>query len=250
MHSIMIGTPCYGGLVTQAYMLSVLKLAGLAAQKGFDLNLTLLGHDSLVPRARSTIVAKFLDAPDATHLLFIDADIGFEPDQVWRLLCADKEFAAAFYPIKAIDWASLPSRTAVGEAPQFAGLNYVGTLEQAPRYKEEGSFGTAIYAGGGFQLLSRSMVRKLVSAYPEKKYASIQAFADAAPGSDNLYAIFDPVIDPQTGIYLSEDYSFCHRWRAIGGEIWLDLQSRLTHIGSADFPGDTTRRFVGNARGT
>ncbi|PZQ57372.1 MAG: hypothetical protein DI570_19750 [Phenylobacterium zucineum] len=56
--------------------------------------------------------------------------------------------------------------------------------------------------------------------------------------------MFDCVIHPETGEYLSEDYTFCHRWRAIGGEIWLDLQSRLAHVGAFEFEGDATARFA------
>ena len=51
------------------------------------------------------------------------------------------------------------------------------------------------------------------------------------------------MIEPETGIYLSEDYAFCRRWRDLGGEIWLDAQGSLTHSGSCDFTGRPDLRW-------
>ena len=53
------------------------------------------------------------------------------------------------------------------------------------------------------------------------------------------------MIEPSTREYLSEDYTFCHRWRAIGGRLWLDTQSRLVHVGPREFAGDAAARFAG-----
>ena len=127
---VMIGTPCAGGLVTQAYMNSIVKLMRHADRtRGAELQLTSVGNDSLITRARATVVAAFLDDPAATHLLFIDADIGFEPQQVERLLNFDKEFTGALYPLKLIDWEFI-SKSSIedGENLRGAALTYVGSF--------------------------------------------------------------------------------------------------------------------------
>ena len=242
---IMIATPCFGGMLTQPYMLSVIKLMNYAAQKGgFNVGLKLLGYDALVSRARSTLVAAFMDVPEATHLLFVDADISFEPEQVHRLLEADKEFAGAFYPLKIMNWQGYAERANGGEPFEQAAFSYVGTLRTGEALAVDASgFATASYAGGGFQLLRRSVFEKMFAAFPQTHFRQSHAFPRPKTLSPNLYALFDCIIDEATGVYLSEDYSFCQRWRTIGGEIWLDLKSKLTHSGSHDFNGDFETRL-------
>lgn len=240
---IVVGTPCFGGLVGQAYTLSLLELLREAYKGAFDLDVVLLGGDALITRARSTVVARFLDTPGATHLLFVDADITFAPAQVLRLLAADRDFCAAFYPLKQIDWSAVPGRVVAGEALEAAGLSYVGSLCEKPDLRVEQNFATARYAGTGFQLIKRGVFERMIAAYPDTHFTKVDTPADRMPASDNLYALFDPVIDADTGCYLSEDYAFCRRWRAIGGEIWLDLESRLGHAGMQNFAGDTSGRF-------
>ncbi|CCG39734.1 hypothetical protein [Magnetospirillum molischianum] len=243
---VKIATPCYGGLVTQLYMLSVVRLLREGPDLGFDVSLSLLGGDALVSRARATLVAAFMDAPEATHLLFVDADISFEPDQVRRLLDADKDFCGAFYPVKTVDWSQLPRRCVEGGEPlQTAGLSYVGTLCQGEALRQDGRFATALYAGGGFQMVRRGAVERMFAAYPATRFRSTHTYPAPAVASPNLYALFESLIDPVNGAYISEDYAFCRRWRDLGGEIWLDLDSRLTHTGPQSFAGDFAVRAAG-----
>ena len=241
---IMIATPCFGGMVTQGYMTSVLKLMQAAPAAGFGCTLALLGYDSLVPRARATLVGSFLDTPAATHLLFVDADITFEPEQLYRMLAADKDFTAALYPVKALDWDQMPERCTRGAEPLAQGpLNYVGTFATGDAAKRDGDFATATYAGGGFQLIRRTVIQQMIAAYPQTKFTRLLATATGQPPSKNLYALFDTFIDPATGEYLSEDYAFCRRWRDVGGDIWLDRNSTLTHTGNFDYRGQHAVRL-------
>lgn len=237
---IIIGTPCFGGLVTHGYMSSVVALMDRAASMGVRFGLNLLANDALVTRARAAIVAAMLDEPQATHLLFIDADISFPPEQVARLLAADKDMAAATYPVKSIDWAAIPARAVNNQEPLTeAGLVYVGKLSEGG--KTDGVFASADYAGTGFLLIKREALMKMIAAYPETKFKGVQSFPPS-PGSDNLYALFDCMID-EAGTYLSEDYAFCRRWKKIGGELWLDRTSALTHTGPYSFQGNAASRF-------
>lgn len=246
---VKIATPCFGGLVGHLYMMSVVRLIEAAPAMGFSASVALLGGDALVARARSSLVAAFMDEPEATHLLFVDADISFEPEQVKRLLDFDREFTAALYPLKLVDWARLPQRCVEGEGLEAAGLSYVGSLCRGDELKQENGFATARYAGGGFQLIRRSVFERLFAAHPELRFASTHSWPPQ-PGSPNLYALFESMIDPDNGAYVSEDYAFCRRWRAVGGEIWLDLNSRLTHTGPQSFAGDFAPRAARGVDGS
>lgn len=241
---VFIATPCFGGLVSQHYMQSILGLIQFAGQAGFDAALALLGHDSLITRSRNTLVTQFLNTPGATHLLFIDADIAFEASQVYQMLSFDQDFVAGIYPLKVIDWSNAAMRRAAGagETFQTAPLLYVGTLCPNNALEREGRFATGVYCGGGFMMLKRQMIERMIAAYPESRYKSAHAYSNAK--GDANYALFECMIDKETSAYISEDFGFCQKWRDIGGKIWLDTEGKLTHIGSYNFQGDPQPRYL------
>jgi hypothetical protein len=232
-------------MVSQDYTMSLLNLSAAAAEGGFDVAIVMLGNDALITRARSAIVARFLDNPATTHLLFVDADIAFPVEQVTRMLKFDKDFIAGPYPAKVIDWNQLAQRFGhSAETLDESGLAYVAALCEGNEARRENGFATGTYAGTGFQLIKRAVFERMMRAYPETKYKALHAFPRPSAPSDNLYALFDCMIDPATGVYLSEDYAFCRRWRATGGEIWLDLNSKLSHSGSYTYRGNAAPRFA------
>jgi len=238
---LFIATPCFGGLVSQHYMLSVISLVTYAAQAGFDATLALLGHDSLITRSRNTLVSQFM-ASGATHMLFIDADISFDPQQVHRMLAFDQDFVGGIYPLKVIDWSPSALKRAVsGEALTTAPLLYVGSMCEENERERDGAFVTGLYCGGGFMLIKRQVIERMIAAYPEARYEKLHAFSNAK--AEENYALFECMIDPQTKAYVSEDYGFCQKWRDIGGKIWLDTEGKLTHIGSHHYPGDPRLRY-------
>ena len=103
MTKLFIGTPSYGGLITADYFKSCLQFAALAATKKVELQFGTIGNESLITRARNTLVQLFMDG-DYTHLMFIDADISFDPESIFRMLDLDKEVVTGVYPRKTIDW--------------------------------------------------------------------------------------------------------------------------------------------------
>lgn len=242
MH-LVVATPCYGGVVTQRYMLSMCGLMLAAKQDSVVVSLELLGNDSMITRARNSLVATALDNPDATHLMFIDADIGFTADQVGRMLRFDRDVVAGMYPLKIVHYdAAVGARVAAGEPLETAQIRYVGVCQEGEARREEDGFVTAEFAGTGFMLIKRQALERMIAAYPELRFAAVHDRARPSL-SPNQYALFDGMIDPESGAYLSEDYTFCRRWRAIGGEVWLDTRSRLMHVGAREYVGDAQARF-------
>jgi len=104
-------------------------------------------------------------------------------------------------------------------------------------------FAKVRFAGTGFLMMKRDVIVKMAGHYPELKYSRENRAEDTLKNSPWRFALFNCMIDQTTGIYLSEDFSFCRRWTDMGGEIWADLQSRLTHTGPISLAGDAATQF-------
>jgi hypothetical protein len=243
---LVVATPCFGGQVSSIYASSIFQLQrALRAKSNVDLKVHLRDGDALITRARANLVTLFLDDPAATHLLFVDADIGFTPEQVFRLIESGADVVAGVYPIKRINWEKA-RRAVESKRPNVAAasLDYVLEIEDPNRVTVVRGFTRVRYAGTGFLMIRRHVLEKMC-AHPD--YASLQFFRehslDALAGSPNRFALFECLIDRQSGTYLSEDFAFCKRWTDIGGEIWADLESSLDHVGPSVFHGDVASQF-------
>jgi hypothetical protein len=241
---LVIGTPCYGRQVTDLYAGSLLKLLLACQRRDIRLQVQMTGSDALITRARQNIVAQFLHIEAATHLLFIDADIGFEPEQVFRLMDFDVDMSAAIYPIKRIDWEKLAATVKSGRTPLAqAALSYMVEFVNPAQIEARGGFTRVTYAGTGFLMIRRAVLLQMIERYPELRYQHDHKPDDKLAGSPFRSALFNCMIDDKSGAYLSEDFSFCRRWTDMGGEIWADLESKLTHVGTVDFKGDISTQF-------
>lgn len=210
-----IGIPCYGGMVSEPTMTSLIRFVLMASKFGLQWSLDTMVNESLIPRGRNNLMAKMMTNTMATHFMFIDADIRFQPESIFQMLSYEKDVIAGLYPKKTIP------------------TNYVINL--LPQTKINGDVFTVDTAGTGFLLFKRSVYEKLIAAFPETKYVD-----DVGLGKQYepmMYAIFDCKID-ERGHYLSEDWLFCRRWQSIGGEIWAHSKVLLNHIGHYEFQGD------------
>jgi hypothetical protein len=177
-------------------------------------------------------------------MIFIDADISFGPEQVFRLLDFNGDIVAGVYPTKKVEWAKAVTMVREGKTDlESSALGYVMGLEDPEKIETKNGFAKALYAGTGFMMIKRQVLLSMIERYPDLKYTREDQAEDALRGSPNRCALFNCLVDKATGTYLSEDYSFCRRWRDMGGEIWIDLQSKLTHTGSINFKGDAATQF-------
>jgi hypothetical protein len=209
------GIPCYGGLITEATMTSLLKFILMANKVGLAWSLDTMVNESLITRGRNNLMAKMMSNKSATHFMFIDADIRFNAESILHMMAADKDIISGAYPKKAY--------------PISVNLNLKKeTKIQGPLY-------TLDTAATGFLMFKRGVYEKLIEAHPNTKYVD-----DVGLGKQyepNMYSIFDCIIDEQ-GHYLSEDWTFCRRASALGYDIWCDSRVLLNHIGSHEFCGD------------
>ena len=241
--NLVVATPCFGGQISAVYALSLLKLqTRMRGYRNCSLKVLLKDGDALITRARASLLSQFLDDPSATHLLFIDADIGFEPEQALRLIECGAEMCAAVYPIKRIDWQRMKSALSDVESNPAASLHYAFEVEDPNAVIANSGFIKVCYAGTGFLMIRRAALERMCAYYPQLRYRRDHS-VDAATESDNRFALFECAI-AKDGTYLSEDFAFCKRWTDMGGEIWADLNSRLNHVGPMTFCGDLASRFA------
>jgi hypothetical protein len=210
--------PMYGGMCCEATFRAMVSLAATVARLGVVFTLETMKNESLIPRARNNMVAGFLSNEGATHLLFVDADLGFEPVDVLKLVCSNVDVVGGVYPMK-----TLPVRYV------FNRIDEPVRLENLVEVR---------HVGTGFMLVKRDVIEKMVAEHPELKYKDSVGYG--ARHEPNMYALFDTSID-EDGHYLSEDWTFCARWRALGGKIFARTDVCLDHHGAHCYAGDLAR---------
>jgi hypothetical protein len=243
---IHVGLPCYGGMLHAGTSRSITVLALELREAGIDFTLDYLVNESLITRARNTIVENFRRNKEATHLLFVDSDILFRPEDVIKMLGLGHDLVCGAYPKKCINWDHVRKAAKADEDDlgRFAAQFVINPIVDAEKVQDgympseaDGNGCVAILDGAtGFMLLSRECIDKMVAAYPETRHLH-----DMHGDRTERYALFDcAIID---GRYLSEDYLFSRRWQKIGGKVWCYLGAILGHVGSYTFLGDITTLY-------
>ena len=245
---IMVATPMYGGMCGGQYTKSSVDLGQQAAKYGVDVGFFYIFNESLITRARNYLVDEFMRS-EYTHLMFIDADIGFDASDVLALAAiadpnSDKDIVAAPYPKKTISWEKIKRAVDKGVADDNPNNleNYVGDFVFNPAPGTEqikiNEPAEVLEAGTGFMMIQKHVFEKFGEAHPELLYTPDHIRTANFDGTRKIHAFFDTVIDPKSNRYLSEDYMFCQWARELGIKVWMCPWMRLKHMGSYIFGGD------------
>lgn len=250
---LFVATPQYGGTNNGLYMKSCLDLQGLCIQYGIEVKFSFLFNESLITRARNYLVDEFLRS-NCTHLLFIDSDIEFNPQDILALLALDKDIIGAPYPKKSINWGAVfKACKKILSDPNFDESKFnPGELEGVTGdYVFNPVPGTTSFSvneplevmeiGTGYMMIKREVFDKFKQEYPHLNYKPDHAGQANFDGSRYIHAYFDTVIDPDSHRYLSEDYMFCQYARAIGMKVWMCPWMGTKHVGSYAFNGNMPR---------
>ena len=245
---IFIATPCYGGQLTEAYFRSTIRLLTFCNQHQIPIAFGTIANESLVTRARNVLVAYFIQS-EFTRLMFIDADIEFQVEDVIKLIAHNKDVAVGAYPKKGVNWQrireSVRQQDTAYDDKQIAsfGSDYAINFKFINREQKQIAIENGLIrlhdGATGFMMIKREVIDKMIAAYPDLKYNNdLNTPPELNP---HFYAFFDTMIDPKDKRYLSEDYTFSRRWQDIGGEIWLDPSISLNHYGSFNFQGNPSQ---------
>jgi hypothetical protein len=208
--TLFIATPCLDGNVSAHYTASLARSIMLLQQRGWrapqvDFEI----GNSLIADARNKLVARFL-ASDCSDLVFIDADLSWQAADLLRLASHDRPLVAGVYQRK--------SRTKIDFAVKFG----------ADIAQDADGLVAVQRVGTGFMRLRRDGLEKMVAAHPALRLKN-----PAAPDDGRFYALFDTaVVDGQ---FVGEDFTFCDRWRALGGQVLIDPALNFAHHGATAY---------------
>jgi hypothetical protein len=250
-HKIMVCTPMYGGMCSGMYSKACCDLATLSTKYQMDLKYFYLFNESLIPRARNYLVDEFLRS-DYTHLMFIDADIHFDPNDVLALAALDKDIIGGPYPKKCIAWEKVRNAVDSGLADedpnileQYTGDYVFNPVENTHQIKVSEPV-DVLEIGTGFMMIKRQVFDDFKEAFPQFAYRPDHNRSEHFTGDRMIHAYFDTVIDSKQYLgdisdnserYLSEDYFFCQFVRKLGYSIYLCPWMKLGHMGSYVFSG-------------
>jgi len=230
MH-LVIGTPCYGGMMCTEYTQSLLALKEACIQYNIKMTCIFLGNESLVQRGRNTIAHHFMGMPDATHLMFIDADQKFVANDIALMIKADKGIIGGPVPMKGINWDKV-RQGAVLNHPDLSKLTGIFNLNKldghdmmAPNLPFQ-----VKHIGTGFMLIRRDVFEKL-----QPHVGWYQNGGVTIDPEDKVYDYFK--VQNFNHELLSEDYNFCHMYREHGGTVWAAPWCELGHFGAYLFNG-------------
>lgn len=251
-------TPCFASLCYVNYVHCLMATVELFRKLDIPLKIEFCKNDSLVSRARNNLIARAMSDPEATHFLFIDNDISWDPLDILKLLIAEKDLVGGIYPLKNYDWEKLvkdpqnPYNSNVIQTllkkkndSQLANLLSDSAMIQhnllkyninyVNQYLEiNNNLAKVKHLATGFMMIRRSLLAHMMKAFPSTKYRDDVNFLKPEENA-MAYALFDCGVEE--GHYYSEDWLFCHRWTKMGGDVFVDVSINLTHTGIEDYRG-------------
>lgn len=210
--TLMIGLPCAGGIVSEKTTLGLFNLGKALVRNNVDHGLLTLTNSSLITQARSKIANFFINNTEHEYLFFLDSDIGFNPEDVLKLIAYQLPIVSGAYPMKII-----PER-------------YCIDISQPE--ERHGDLVKINGNGMGFVMIHRQVFLDIAKQYPGLKYIPSDYHSDTphTPAEMNNSYHYFAEYQSQNG-FMSEDKSFFHRAQQVGYNIWLDTTIKLNHTG-------------------
>jgi len=247
-NKLFVATPMYGGMCAGMFAKSTADLSAICTQYGIPIQFYYLFNESLITRARNYCVDEFMRS-DAKHLMFIDADIGFNPQDVIALMALQAQEPEKYdiiggpYPKKCISWEKIKLAVDKGVADEDANVleKFVGDYVFNPK-NGTGSIPISepvevLEIGTGFMMITKQALTKFKDHYPEYSYKPDHVRTEAFDGSREIMQYFQAEIDPASKRYLSEDYWFCQKVQNINLRTWFCPWMKMQHVGTYIFGG-------------
>lgn len=257
---LIILTPCYGGVCHVNYTCCLINTINLFNEIGVKIKVEFCKNDSLVSRARNNLIARAMSDTAATHFMFIDSDITWNPVDILKCMISNKPLVGGMYPVKMYHWERLigsDGDNVVQKWIEHKNNTVLRNVDDAdyiqqrllryninfasPTVQIERNLMEVKHLATGFMLIQRNVIETMMKAFPSTKYVDDVNFL---VGDENnyAYALFDCGVEE--GHYFSEDWLFCSRWSKLGGKVYVDVTINLTHTGSQDYRGSFVSTLV------
>jgi hypothetical protein len=245
---LMIATPMYGGVCAGLFARSVADLSAMCANYGIPLQMYYLFNESLITRARNYCCDEFMRS-EAEHMMFIDSDIGFNPQDVIALMALQVlepekyDIIGGPYPKKCISWEKIKRAVDKGVADEDPNVleRYVGDYVFNPKGGSQtislGEPVEVLEIGTGFMMITKDAMKKFAATYPQYNYLPDHVRTEHFDGTREIMMYFQAEVDPETKRYLSEDYWFCQKAQKAGIKTWFCPWMKLQHVGTYIFGG-------------
>ena len=240
-YKIMVCTPCHSE-VSMHYTQAVLKFQLECMKKNIMVSFSLL-KSSLVTQGRNLCVAEFLNHKDNyDYLLFIDSDISFKPETIFKMIDADKDIIACPYPMKMFEtdkmWKKIKETDMVKSEKDLLSSGYMYPIKIGKNelIVDKGVM-EVTHAPTGCMLIKRKVIEKLIAKHPELEIYQPTVINGKETKKENFYNLFDTLHDPETKRYFGEDFGFCQRWTDIGGKVYVYVMDHISHIGDHEYCG-------------
>jgi len=253
---ILVGTPAYGETVTTTYCETMFWLFDHFRSKHPHIR---LDHKflsfALLPYMRNYFASRVLNDASYTHLLFIDADMGFAPTLIEHMIAVDKPVVGCIYPRRALDLGrvfALRDQVSDYNVARMVAQDYVGAGTAIDFGGDEREIGDAFEidkmtidgpavrvknAGTGVMLIARDVFVQIKARYPELWSENTETSYRKLGLEGGVLQCFETMPDKH-GIYVGEDLAFCRRWvEGCGGDIWSVVTETILHVGTDRFFG-------------
>ena len=197
---------------------------------------------SLVTQGRNLCVSSFMESKH-THLLFVDSDIDFQAQSIFKMVAADKDVISVPYPLKQLMWDKAYERISKGSIKNAKDLKFKGLYTYPMKVQDEKNIKIkdgvieVTHSPTGCMLIKREVIEKMIKAYPEKEIIQKTVINGELINRPYFYNLFDTEFDSVNKSYLGEDFAFCKRWKDLGGKCYALITDRITHVGEHQYRG-------------
>jgi len=238
-HKIFVGTPVHSD-VSIHYTQALLEFQQACFKERITVTFQLM-KSSLVTQGRNLCVSGFLSS-DCTHLLFIDSDIYFQAKSIFAMLQADKDIISVPYPLKTLMWDKAFRKVQKGQIKSPDDIRralhtYPMKVPDDKNINVNNGVMEVTDAPTGCMLIKRSVIEKMIEAYPEKKISQKTIINGEYVDKPNMWNFFDTIHDPIEKTFLGEDFAFCQLWTKLGGKCHAYINDSIVHVGEHSYQG-------------